>query len=303
MELREIHYVLAIAKHQSITRAAESLYLSQPTLSKFLIGLEQELGVKLFRRVGNRYVLTYAGERYAAHAIRMQQLNESLERELADIRAKGVGVLHLAVEPSCSAFLLPGVLPQLKTLHPQLRVEVLEGCKAEILQSVLDGDAELGVCSLPLEQNPQLHREAIGRETLLACVRPGHSLGSLAQTDPEGRPCLDPTGIEAEQLLLAASSREQADRLLRSLGLSGSQALVLGSRESVLALASDGFGVGLLPDSYLQELQSRQKALPVAVYALRGGPAVTEYAALTRKGSYLPVCAADCIELMRKRYL
>ena len=57
MELREINYVLAIAKHQSITRAAESLYLSQPTLSKFLIGLEQELGDKA-RRFED--VLSYA---------------------------------------------------------------------------------------------------------------------------------------------------------------------------------------------------------------------------------------------------
>ena len=170
-------------------------------------------------------------------------------------------------------------------------------------RAVLEGDAELGVCSLPLEQNPQLHHETIGRETLLSCISPGHPLGSLAQTDPDGHPCLDPTGIGTEPLLLAASSREQADRLLCSLGLSDSRALVLGSRESVLALASEGFGVGLLPDTCLQDLRSRQNELPVEVYALRGGPAVTEYAALTRKGSYLPVCAADCIELMRKRYI
>ena len=61
MDFRDLNYVLAIARHQNITRAAESLYISQPTLSKFLIALEHELGLKLFTRVGNRYTPTYAG--------------------------------------------------------------------------------------------------------------------------------------------------------------------------------------------------------------------------------------------------
>ena len=53
MDFRELTYILAIAKHGNITKAAESLYVGQPTLSKFLISLEDELGLKLFRRVGN----------------------------------------------------------------------------------------------------------------------------------------------------------------------------------------------------------------------------------------------------------
>ena len=56
-------YVLAIARHQSITKAANSLYLSQPTLTKFLQQLEASLGLRLFDRVGKRLVLTHAGER------------------------------------------------------------------------------------------------------------------------------------------------------------------------------------------------------------------------------------------------
>ena len=68
MDFRELSYVLAIAKHRNITRAAESLYVGQPTLSKFLSALESELGLKLFRRLGNKYVLTYAGERYVETA-------------------------------------------------------------------------------------------------------------------------------------------------------------------------------------------------------------------------------------------
>ena len=68
MDFRSLNFVMAIAKHQNITKAAEALYVGQPTLSKFLMTLEQELGVKLFRRLGNKYMLTYAGERYVEKA-------------------------------------------------------------------------------------------------------------------------------------------------------------------------------------------------------------------------------------------
>ena len=64
MELKEARYILAIARHQSIGKAAESLYISQPSLSKYLKNLEERLGAPLFSRHENRYYPTYMGERY-----------------------------------------------------------------------------------------------------------------------------------------------------------------------------------------------------------------------------------------------
>ena len=62
MDFKDLSYVLAIARYQNITKAANSLYVTQPTLTKFLQNLESELGQKLFRKLGHRFVLTYAGE-------------------------------------------------------------------------------------------------------------------------------------------------------------------------------------------------------------------------------------------------
>ena len=61
MDFKDLSYVLAIARYQNITKAANSLYVTQPTLTKFLQNLEAELGQKLFRKLGHRFVLTYAG--------------------------------------------------------------------------------------------------------------------------------------------------------------------------------------------------------------------------------------------------
>jgi len=77
MEFREFQYVIAIAKYQNITKAAESLYIGQPTLSKFLKNLEDELGVSLFRKAGHKYHLTYVGERYLEKAEQILQDRKS----------------------------------------------------------------------------------------------------------------------------------------------------------------------------------------------------------------------------------
>ena len=78
MDFKDLSYVLAIARYQNITKAANSLYVTQPTLTKFLQNLEAELGQKLFRKLGHRFVLTYAGERYVEKASEILNLKKEL---------------------------------------------------------------------------------------------------------------------------------------------------------------------------------------------------------------------------------
>ena len=81
MDFKDLSYVLAIAKYQNITKAANALYITQPTLTKFLQNLESDLGQKLFRKLGHRFVLTYAGERYVAKATEILNLKKELDQE------------------------------------------------------------------------------------------------------------------------------------------------------------------------------------------------------------------------------
>ena len=81
MDLREQKYVCALAECGNLTRAAEKLYISQPALSIYINNLENSLGVKLFERIGKRFVLTYAGERYVEAAQKMLDLKEHLDKE------------------------------------------------------------------------------------------------------------------------------------------------------------------------------------------------------------------------------
>ena len=96
MNIHELNYVLCIAKHQNMTKAARELYISQPTLSKHLGKLERELGIKLFNRVDNCYIPTYAGRRYMEYASRVLELTRNWEKELEDLRSLNDGELNVA---------------------------------------------------------------------------------------------------------------------------------------------------------------------------------------------------------------
>lgn len=87
MNFQELNYALSIARYQNLTKAAEELYISQPTLSKCLQKLEREMGGKLFSRSGNTYVPTYLGRRYLEYARKVLALNQDWERELKDMNA------------------------------------------------------------------------------------------------------------------------------------------------------------------------------------------------------------------------
>ena len=83
--LKELSYVVAVAQTGSVSKAAENLFISQPSLSRYIRDLESRLGVQLFQRVGNRVSLTYAGEKYVETSKQILALYENLERDLKDV--------------------------------------------------------------------------------------------------------------------------------------------------------------------------------------------------------------------------
>ena len=300
MELREINYVLAIAKHQSISKAAESLYLTQPTLSKFLIGLESELGLKLFRKVGNKYVLTYAGERYVEHAKQMQRLNTDLELELSDILKRDVGVLKVAYAPMRCTYMLPRTLPQFRLLHPNIRVQVFEGSSDENDRRLLEGQVDLAFYSKPAVTNPLLSYETIGQEELFICTCANHPIGRFAQPNPGGHPILDPALLVKEQIILMRPeqrTRQITDSIFRELGLHFENTICTGNLPAIMELVAEGFGISFV---FASHLRNRLGTKPIDCYSFGSGRVISNFVAAYRKGSYLPAYANEYIDLVRK---
>lgn len=300
MDFRELSYVLAISRHQNITKAAESLYVSQPTLSKFLGNLEGELGMKLFRRVGNKYVLTYAGERYVDYAGRILRMKNDLDVELADILKRDVGVLNLAFARMRCTYMLPETLPQFRRLYPNVKVNVFEGSSDENDRRILEGEVDLAFYSMPAVANPMMEYESVAKEELLICTGKDHPLGRFAQENPGGYPILDPALLERELVILfqpEQRTRQITDALCQERHLRFENRLVSSNHPAVMGLVARGYGVAFIFEPHLQHYGEE---LPIDCYSIGQGRVVIDFVAAHRKGSYLPACAQDYIDLVRR---
>ena len=99
MDFKELEYFSTIVKCGNLTHAARQLYVSQPTLSKFLQKLEEDLGLVLFQRGSRRLKLTYAGQRYYAHVERILSQKREMDAEMTDILRSDRGVLYVGIPP------------------------------------------------------------------------------------------------------------------------------------------------------------------------------------------------------------
>ena len=303
MDFRELTYVLAIAQHQSITKAAESLYVSQPTLSKFLKSLESELGLRIFRKLGNKYTLTYAGERYVEKARQILQIKSSLERELADISKNNVGVLKVAFPTMRCSYMLPYTLPAFRHLYPNVKVHTYDGQSDELDRKLLSGEADIVFYTEPRTPNPDLEYDTLGEDELLICTCKDHPIGRFATPNPASRyPHLDLTLLQDELIIMMLPS-QRTGQIFEAISLEEdlhfNNIIYTGNIIAIMELAAAGYGVSFVFETHLRHRTSDRK---IDCYSFGTPRTASKFVAAYRKGSYLSVYAQDFIELVRQLY-
>jgi len=100
MDFHQLEYVMAIAEEKSFSKAAKKLYISQPSLSQYIMRLEEQIGIKIFDRTTNPLILTFAGEKYLEAAKNILILNNQLKRVLVDIADSKKGRLTIGIPVS-----------------------------------------------------------------------------------------------------------------------------------------------------------------------------------------------------------
>jgi DNA-binding transcriptional LysR family regulator len=256
VELRQLEYFVAVAKHRHFGRAAEAVYVTQPALSQQVQRLEAELGIALLRRTSRGVELTPAGEDLLARA----------ETILAEItRARGAmdehaGVVRGAVRVAATtadALHLPDILAAFHREHPGVRLALRHASAGEVLALVRRGAVDLAVLSLGGEPVDGLTVTPLADEPLRAIAAPGESFPAVAVAieDLRGRPfVLGEPGTALRATVMAACQEH---------GFSPVPLLEVSDPVTVRFLVSAGLGVSLVPQSWLD-----QPGPPVSVAAL-----------------------------------
>lgn len=176
MELHQLRYVLAVARAGSFSRAAEELFLSQPSLSVQVRKLEKELNVALFERLGRRVILTAAGEIFVEHVESALSHLDQAREKAAQVRGLRAGRISLGVLPSVGAGLLPEVLSTFRAAHPDVEVRLSEhNISAEFERMVESGQLDIAVIRTPWTR-PGLSGQVLLKEPFAALLPPGHEL-------------------------------------------------------------------------------------------------------------------------------
>lgn len=303
MNIYELNYALCIAKHQNLTRASQELYISQPTLSKHLQKLERELGVRLFSRVDNCYIPTYAGRRYLEYASKVLELTHDWEKELSDLVTLNDGELNVAIPLMRSSCMIPQLLPRFYELHPNIRVNILEETYAIQERLLSDSRIDFAIFSEG-SLHPQLEYETLGREPILLAIPQDHPLALGYQRPQEGNsyPGADWSRLTDEKFILHFPDQNTGAitlKLLEKHHIKPKNPFYTRNTQAALLLVQNNQGICFAPETYIRNMTFRRAPL---CFSLEDEEAWTSTVIAYRKGAYLTTYAQDFIRLAREYF-
>jgi DNA-binding transcriptional LysR family regulator len=243
--LPQIEAFLEVARRQNLSRAAEALFVSQPTLTARLQSLEASLGEQLFVRTRRGMRLTEAGEAflpYAEHAL--AALADGRER-LDQLRRGVAGRLVLGAPPTVSTYTLPAQLARFNAAHPSVRLAVKTGTSEEVLQMVLHDQVQLGI--MRSIHHAEIVSVPLYTDALVLIAGPGHRLAAPG-SDRRARLA----DLAGEVLVLfghSSSFLELTTAAFRQAGVLPISVLELDNLEAAKKMVEHGLGVSLVPVS------------------------------------------------------
>lgn len=180
MNLRQLEYFLTVARLKSITAAASELSLTQPTLTKTIHGLEQELGVQLLERLPRGVELTSYGQSLLRHAEALHVQTQEALNEIESLRDGAIGDVAIGAEPVWLGQHLPLAVARTLASKPGVKVRVDSGYDGALLQSLRRGEVDFILTEIP-DSAPvkDLDIERLASDSLGVCCRAGHPLAKL----------------------------------------------------------------------------------------------------------------------------
>lgn len=242
LDVTRLRVLAAVARHGSVTAAAQELRYAQPSVSHHLSRLESETGARLVQRVGRGVRLTAAGRLLAERAEEILGRLASAEQELAEISGIRAGRVRLAAFPSALGTFVPAAATAFSGAHPGVRLEFVEAEPPEAVRMLRAGDADVAV-AFAYGDAPDAGDDGVRRVPLL--TEP--MLLVTSKTQPRARPA----GLSAyrDALWIGGCERCRA-HLLASCdraGFTPEIAYTTDDYVAVQALVAAGLGVTTLP--------------------------------------------------------
>ena len=282
MLLSQLAAFVEVARLRSVSRAAETLFVSQPALTARLKRLEAELGASLFVRTPRGMRLTEAGNALLPYAVRALETVQDGRQAVNAVERGGAGRLALGAAPAVGTYVLPRLLRRFAEAHPRVEVSVRTGHSEEILAFVVGEQIDLGL--VRALRHPEVARAPLYEDRLMLVVEPGHRFAA------DGRIQMEDLG--REQLVMfdrTSSYHELTSALFRGAGVLPAGVMELDNIDAAKKMVQEGFGVALLPHTAVSDELAAGTLKEVAI--ADAGPVRREIVAVWRRDAGPPTGA------------
>ena len=241
MEFRQLLTFRMVAETLSFSRTAQALNYVQSSVTAQIQALEEELGVRLFDRLGKRVALTDAGKRLLPYAEKMLHLSEEARSVVAGDDVP-TGTLTITAPESICTYCLPEVLRQFRARYPQVKLLFRPDSFLDIRRSVSEGEVDLGFVIEERQYSNALNIEVLAPAPLYLLVSPDHHLADCSTVGSRA--------LEGEQFLLTevgCAYRNALERALNHEGVRISTHLAFEGVEAIKQCAIAAMGIAFLP--------------------------------------------------------
>ncbi len=293
MDLGQLEAFVQVANQHSFSRAAEALFLTQPSVTARIQALERDLGERLFERSGRGSRLTEVGECFLPHAERVLQALNTGRDAIDSLRNLHSGSLVLASATTVSTYVLPGLLKTFRARYPRIEVSVRTGRSEQVLQMMLQDEAQVGLVRAVYHQD--IETKGLIEDELVLVANANHELAG------RGSVTVEQLGDHPFIFFDRNSSYYSlAQGIFRQHGVMPRTQMELDSMEATKKMVEEGLGIAMLPRVAL-ERELKEGILRVVQIEDMPNP-MREIALISRRSRPLGLVAQAFVDIVTEIY-
>ena len=263
MEFKQLESYAAVVRHNSFTKAAENLYISQPTISTHIRALEEELNVRLIMRTTKNIEVTPEGMKLYEYAVNLLELRDRMMQEgYADAKQ----IIHLGASTIPSAYVLPEILPKFGKMNPNAYFAIHQSDSQAVVDGLTDGIYDVGLIGMPCEKESIVCESFCKDRMIIVTPVTEHFLQLQKCKYPPVEELFREPVIMREK---GSGTKKSADLFLEKMGLSDDKLNIsarVNDPEAIKNLVAGGLGISVISEraarNFLQEKRLLKFELP-----------------------------------------
>ena len=293
MEIGRLEAFVRVAQLRSFSKAADALYLTQPTVTARIQALERELGEPLFERMGRTIRLTDAGAGFLPHAQRALQSLVEGKDALVSLRDVQHGTLAIGTAPTVGTYVLPGLLERFGTRFPGVEITIRTGRSEEVMAMVLADEVQVGF-ERYLE-HPDIETVPLYEDAIHLMASADHPIAQRSQVRVED--------VVRESVIffdVGSSYHAMSHAIFRSTGVPTRHALEVDSLEMAKHLVLEGLGLAFLPIVAVQRERDERRLVTIDIEGAE--PLTRQIAAIYRRNRLQSRSVIALLSLLKEVY-